>query len=345
MKKLCDNDDYFDLLSENISLKNNNFQNTLLDLDDEDFDILLAISPYVSENSQVRIYERNNRDVIKYLIENERLCESVQISIIQNSDYYDLISDMVDNVDLSEKAQNILVEETRLDDYEDIFNSIIENKKLYKSSATMIVSNPDILEYITFETIKLIASSEELIKENINLQLELINLDDIGLMQDLAENPNLCNESALMIVNKVKEQFEKGYDEDWDNVLVNLSNNTILVENNKSLQIEIVKFEESAAISQLIENIQLCKEAADIILNSPYDCDKEMLAEYIYDPQIQLRLSKLKNNKINRRLSENKNLHDSVIFQLLKTNDSEIIAKLKLNGNLSEKMKRKLVKC
>ena len=345
MKKLCDNDDYFDLLSENISLKNNNFQNTLLDLDDEDFDILLAISPYVSENSQVRIYERNNRDVIKYLIENERLCESVQISIIQNSDYYDLISDMVDNVDLSEKAQNILVEETRLDDYEDIFNSIIENKKLYKSSATMIVSNPDILEYITFETIKLIASSEELIKENINLQLELINLDDIGLMQDLAENPNLCNESALMIVNKVKEQFEKGYDEDWDNVLVNLSNNTILVENNKSLQIEIVKFEESAAISQLIENIQLCKEAADIILNSPYDCDKEMLAEYIYDRQIQLRLSKLKNNKINRRLSENKNLHDSVIFQLLKTNDSEIIAKLKLNGNLSEKMKRKLVKC
>ncbi|WP_455488243.1 AAA family ATPase [Haemophilus sp.] len=345
MKKLCDNDDYFDLLSENISLKNNNFQNTLLDLDDEDFDILLAISPYVSENSQVRIYERNNRDVIKYLIENERLCESVQISIIQNSDYYDLISDMVDNVDLSEKAQNILVEETKLDDYEDIFNSIIENKKLYKSSATMIVSNPDILEYITFETIKLIASSEELIKENINLQLELINLDDIGLMQDLAENPNLCNESALMIVNKVKEQFEKGYDEDWDNVLVNLSNNTILVENNKSLQIEIVKFEESAAISQLIENIQLCKEAADIILNSPYDCDKEMLAEYIYDPQIQLRLSKLKNNKINRRLSENKNLHDSVIFQLLKTNDSEIIAKLKLNGNLSEKMKRKLVKC
>lgn len=345
MKKLCDNDDYFDLLSENISLKNNNFQNTLLDLDDEDFDILLAISPYVSENSQVRIYKRNNRDVIKYLIENERLCESVQISIIQNSDYYDLISDMVDNVDLSEKAQNILVEETRLDDYEDIFNSIIENKKLYKSSATMIVSNPDILEYITFETIKLIASSEELIKENINLQLELINLDDIGLMQDLAENPNLCNESALMIVNKVKEQFEKGYDEDWDDVLVNLSNNTILVENNKSLQIEIVKFEESAAISQLIENIQLCKEAADIILNSPYDCDKEMLAEYIYDPQIQLRLSKLKNNKINRRLSENKNLHDSVIFQLLKTNDSEIIAKLKLNGNLSEKMKRKLVKC
>lgn len=345
MKKLCDNDDYFDLLSENISLKNNNFQNTLLDLDDEDFDILLAISPYVSENSQVRIYERNNRDVIKYLIENERLCESVQISIIQNSDYYDLVSDMVDNVDLSEKAQNILVEETRLDDYEDIFNSIIENKKLYKSSATMIVSNPDILEYITFETIKLIASSEELIKENINLQLELINLDDIGLMQDLAENPNLCNESALMIVNKVKEQFEKGYDEDWDNVLVNLSNNTILVENNKSLQIEIVKFEESAAISQLIENIQLCNEAADIILNSPYDCDKEMLAEYIYDPQIQLRLSKLKNNKINRRLSENKNLHDSVISQLLKTNDSEIIAKLKLNGNLSEKMKRKLVKC
>ena len=345
MEKLCDNEDYFDLLSENISLKNNNFQNTLLDLDDEDFDILLAISPYVSENSQVRIYERNNRDVIEYLIENERLCESVQISIIQNSDYYDLISDMVDNVDLSEKAQTILVEKTRLDNYEDIFRSIIENKKLYKSSATMMVSNPDILEYITFETIKLIASSEELIKENTNLQLELINLDDIGLMQDLAENPNLCNESALMIVNKVKEQFEKGYDEDWDNVLVNLSNNTILVENNKSLQIEIVKFEESAAISQLIENIQLCKEAADIILNSPYDCDKEMLAEYIYDPQIQLRLSKLKNNKINRRLSENKNLHDSVIFQLLKTNDSEIIAKLKLNGNLSEKMKRKLVKC
>ncbi len=33
------------------------------------------------------------------------------------------------------------------------------------------------------------------------------------------------NESALMIVNKVKEQFEKDYDEDWDNVLVNLSNN------------------------------------------------------------------------------------------------------------------------
>lgn len=345
MEKLCDNDDYFDLLSENISLKDNNLQNTLLDLGNEDFDVLLAISPYVSENSQVRIYEKNNRDVIEYLIVNERLCESVQISIIQNRDYYDLISDMVDNVDLSEKAQNILVEETRLDNYEDIFNSIIENKKLYKSSATMMVSNPNILEYITFETIKLIASSEELIKENINLQLELINLDDIGLMQDLAENPNLCNESALMIINKVKEQFEKGYDGDWDNVLVNLSNNTVLVENNKSLQIEIVKFEESAAISQLIENIQLCKEAANIILNSPYDCDKEMLAEYIYDPQIQLRLAKLKNNKINRRLSENKNLHDSVIFQLLKTNDSEIIAKLKLNGNLSEKMKRKLVEC
>ena len=31
MEKLCDNEDYFDLLSENISLKNNNFQNTLLD--------------------------------------------------------------------------------------------------------------------------------------------------------------------------------------------------------------------------------------------------------------------------------------------------------------------------
>ena len=190
--------------------------------------MLLAISPYVSENSQVRIYEKNNRDVIEYLIENERLCELVQISIIQNSDYYDLISDMVDNVDLSEKAQTILVEKTRLDNYEDIFRSIIKNKKLYKSSATMMVSNPDILEYITFETIKLIASSEELIKENINLQLELINLDDIGLMQDLAENPNLCNESALMIVNKVKEQFEKDYDEDWDNVLVNLSNNKML---------------------------------------------------------------------------------------------------------------------
>lgn len=150
MEKLCDNEDYFDLLSKNISLKDNNLQNTLLDLDDEDFDVLLAISPYVSENSQVRIYEKNNRDVIEYLIENERLCELVQISIIQNSDYYDLISDMVDNVDLSEKAQTILVEKTRLDNYEDIFRSIIKNKKLYKSSATMMVSNPDILEYITF---------------------------------------------------------------------------------------------------------------------------------------------------------------------------------------------------
>ena len=88
--------------------------------------------------------------MIEYLIENERLCELVQISIIQNSDYYDLISDMVDNVDLSEKAQTILVEKTRLDNYEDIFRSIIKNKKLYKSSATMMVSNPDILEYITF---------------------------------------------------------------------------------------------------------------------------------------------------------------------------------------------------
>ena len=342
MEKLCDNEDYFDLLSENISLKNNNFQNTLLDLDDEDFDILLAISPYVSENSQVRIYERNNRDVIEYLIENERLCESVQISIIQNSDYYDLISDMVDNVDLSEKAQTILVEKTRLDNYEDIFRSIIENKKLYKSSATMMVSNPDILEYITFETIKLIASSEELIKENTNLQLELINLDDIGLMQDLAENPNLCNESALMIVNKVKEQFEKDYDEDWDNVLVNLSNNKILVENNKSLQIAIVKIEESTAISELIKNTQLCKEAANIILNSSYDCDKEMLAEYTADSQIQLRLVTLKNDDISKSLATNEFLYDNVVSRLLKTSNHEIISELKLNENISEKMKKKL---
>ncbi len=342
MEKLCNNDDYFDLLSENISLKDNNLQNTLLDLGNEDFDVLLAISPYVSENSQVRIYEKNNRDVIEYLIGNERLCESVQISIIQNSDYYDLISDMVDNVDLSEKAQTILVEKTRLDNYEDIFRSIIENKKLYQSSATMMVSNPEILEYITFETIKLIASSEELIKENINLQLELINLDDIGLMQDLAENPNLCNESALMIVNKVKEQFEKGYDEDWDNVLVNLSNNKILVENNKSLQIAIVKIEESTAISELIESTQLCKEAANIILNSSYDCDKEMLAEYTADSEIQLRLVKLKNDDISKSLATNKFLYDNVVSRLLKTSNHEIISELKLNENISEKMQKKL---
>ena len=170
----------------------------------------------------------------------------------------------------------------------------------------------------------------------------MINLDDIGLMQDLAENPNLCNESALMIVNKVKEQFEKDYDEDWDNVLVNLSNNKILVENNKSLQIAIVKIEESTAISELIENTQLCKEAANIILNSSYDCDKEMLAEYTADSEIQLRLVKLKNDDISKSLATNEFLYDNVVSRLLKTSNHEIISELKLNENISEKMKKKL---